>query len=141
MTGPAPISFTADAASRDRVSANTSCWFDLSRRTSGRPIAPLAPAIRILIALPISPPLSSDGRFSLASSEDLLHVAIGGGGRLLRRAAALTRAQGGRLPGPPVVLRMRRLVAVVVLGRFVEELGEGRDVHGSCSLLLPLAAG
>jgi hypothetical protein len=30
---------------------------------------------------------------------------------------------------------------VVVLGRFVEKLGEGRDVHGSCPLLLPVAAG
>src|SRR5262245_41852778 len=54
MTGSAPISFNAGAESGDRVSANTSCWFALRRRTSGRPIAPLAPAIRILIALPCS---------------------------------------------------------------------------------------
>src|SRR5262249_52168415 len=52
MTGSAPISFNAGAESRDRVSANTSCWVSLRRRTSGRPIAPLAAAIRILIALP-----------------------------------------------------------------------------------------
>src|SRR5215471_15704079 len=52
MTGSAPISFNAGAESRDRVSANTSCWFALRRRTNGRPIAPVAPAIRILIALP-----------------------------------------------------------------------------------------
>jgi hypothetical protein len=31
--------------------ANTSCWFALRRRTDGRPIAPVAPAIRILIAV------------------------------------------------------------------------------------------
>ena len=36
---------------------------------------------------------------------------------------------------------MRLLVVVVVLGRFAEELGKGRDVHGSWSLLLPFAAG
>src|SRR5262245_1716749 len=52
MTGSAPISFNGGAESGDRVSANTSCWFALRRRTSGRPIAPLAPAIRILIVLP-----------------------------------------------------------------------------------------
>src|SRR5262249_41894486 len=50
MTGSKPISFNAGAESRDWVSANTSCWFALRRRTSARPIAPLAPAIRILIA-------------------------------------------------------------------------------------------
>src|SRR5262245_8928985 len=54
MTGSAPISFNGGTESDDRVSANTSCWFALRRRTSGRPIAPLAPAIRILIALPCS---------------------------------------------------------------------------------------
>src|SRR5215469_1547806 len=52
MTASAPISFNAGAESGDRVSANTSCWFALRRRTEGRPIAPVAPAIRILIALP-----------------------------------------------------------------------------------------
>jgi hypothetical protein len=45
------VSFNAGAESGDSVSANTSCWFALRRRTSGPPIAPLAPAIRILIAL------------------------------------------------------------------------------------------
>src|SRR5262245_41219729 len=54
MTGSAPISFNLGAESGDRASANTSCWFALRRRTRGRPIAPLAPAIRILIALPCS---------------------------------------------------------------------------------------
>jgi hypothetical protein len=36
----------------DRASANTSCLFALRRRPNGRPIAPVAPAIRILIAFP-----------------------------------------------------------------------------------------
>src|SRR4029077_5800375 len=43
MTASAPISFNAGAESGDRVSANTSCWFALRRRTSGRPIAPARP--------------------------------------------------------------------------------------------------
>src|SRR5262249_37540456 len=51
MTTFAPISFNAAAESGDRVSANTSCCFALRRRTRGRPIAPVAPAIRILIPL------------------------------------------------------------------------------------------
>src|SRR5262245_45988224 len=54
MTGSAPISFNAGTESRDLVSANTACWFALRRGTSARPIAPLAPAIRILIAPPFS---------------------------------------------------------------------------------------
>jgi hypothetical protein len=54
MTGSAPISFNAGAESSDRVSANTAWRFALRRRTSGRPIAPLAPAIRTRIALPCS---------------------------------------------------------------------------------------
>src|SRR5262245_61682026 len=54
MTGSAPISFNAGAESIDRASANTSCCFALRRRTRGRPIAPFAPAIRILIAVPCS---------------------------------------------------------------------------------------
>ena len=53
MTGSAPISFTPAAESGERASANTWCRFSLRRRTSGRPIAPLAPEIRILIAPPI----------------------------------------------------------------------------------------
>src|SRR5262249_41058573 len=52
MTGSAPISFNAAAESRDWVSANPSCWFALRRGPSARPIAPLAPATRILIAFP-----------------------------------------------------------------------------------------
>src|SRR6266508_964749 len=35
---------------------------------------------------------------------------------------------------------VRLLVMVVVLRRFAEELCKGRDVHGSCVLLLPFAA-
>src|SRR5262245_4400836 len=54
MTGSAPISVNGGAESSDRASANTSCCFALRRRTRGRPIAPLAPAIRIFIALPCS---------------------------------------------------------------------------------------
>ena len=50
MTGSVPLSFNR-AGSGGRISANISCWFALRRRTSGLPIAPLAPAIRILIAL------------------------------------------------------------------------------------------
>src|SRR5262249_56049457 len=53
MTGSAPISRNTAAESRDWVSANTSCLFALRRGISARPIAPLAPAIRILIALPL----------------------------------------------------------------------------------------
>ena len=41
---------------------------------------------------------------------DLVHVAVGGGGGLLRNAAALTRAQIGRVPVPPVVLGVRLLI-------------------------------
>src|SRR5215831_12357015 len=51
MTGSAPISFNAGAESGDRVSANTAWRFALRRRTSGRPIAPPAPAIRTRIVL------------------------------------------------------------------------------------------
>src|SRR5262245_52182786 len=65
MTGSTPISFNAGAESRDLVSANTSCWFALRRRTSGRPIAPLAPAIRILIALPFQLVLRRLASFSI----------------------------------------------------------------------------
>jgi hypothetical protein len=50
--GPSSALAAADAESDDRASANTSCWFALRRRTNGRPITPVAPAIRILIALP-----------------------------------------------------------------------------------------
>src|SRR5262249_57396417 len=64
MTGAAPISINGGTESDDLVSANTSCWFALRRRTRGRPFAPLAPAIRIFIALPCS------ARF--AATRDLL---------------------------------------------------------------------
>src|SRR5262245_24982426 len=73
--------------------------------------------------------------------KDLLHVAVGGCGCLLRTAAVLTRAQVGRVPVPPVVLSVRLLVVVVVLRRLAEELRKGCDVRGSCSRRLPLAAG
>src|SRR5215475_2410587 len=71
--------------------------------------------------------------------KDLLHVAVGGGGGLLRTAAALTRAQVGRVPVPPVVRGVRLLVAVVVPRRLVEEPCKGRDVRGPPRL--PRAAG
>src|SRR6516165_11000296 len=51
MTASAPISLNAGAESGDRASANTSCWFACKRRIDGRPIAPVAPAIKILIAV------------------------------------------------------------------------------------------
>src|SRR5262249_15407673 len=73
--------------------------------------------------------------------KNLLHVAVGGCGCLLRTAAAVTRAQVGRVPVPPVVLGVRLLVAAVVLRRLVEEFCKGRDVHCSCPHRLPLAAG
>src|SRR5213079_3099213 len=66
---------------------------------------------------------------------------IGGGGGLRRPAAVLTRVQVGRVPVPPVMFGVRLLVVVVVLRRFAKELCKGRDIHGSCSLLLPFAAG
>jgi hypothetical protein len=47
--------------------------------------------------------------------EDLLHVVIGGGCCFLWIAAALTRAQIGRVPVPPVVLGVRLLKVVVML--------------------------
>ena len=72
---------------------------------------------------------------------DLLHVAVGGGGGLLRTAAVLTRAQVGRVPVPPVMLGVRLLVVAVVLLRLVEELGKGCHVRGSCSRRFPFAAG
>src|SRR5436190_23509669 len=84
--------------------------------------------------------------FSLLASsgtnmKDLIHVAVGGGCRVRRTAAVLTRAQVRRVPVPPVMFRVRLLVVVVVLRRFAEELYKSHDVHGSCSLLLPFAAG
>src|SRR5512132_1102086 len=73
--------------------------------------------------------------------KDLLHVAIGGGCCLLWIAAALTRAQIGRVPVPPVMLGVRLLEAVVVLCRLVEEPCQGCNIHGLWSRQVPLAAG
>src|SRR5215208_5678295 len=73
--------------------------------------------------------------------KDLLHVAIGGGGCLLWIAAALTRAQIGRVPVPPVMLGVRLLEVAVVLFRLVEEPCQGCNVHGLWSRQVPLAAG
>src|SRR5262249_45504635 len=67
MTGSAPISFNAGAESSDRASANTAWRFALRRRTRGRPIAPLAPAIRICIALPFQLALRRLASFSIFS--------------------------------------------------------------------------
>jgi hypothetical protein len=64
--------------------------------------------------------------------KDLLHVAVGGGGRLRRTAAVLTRAQVGRVPVRPVMLYVRLLVGVVVLRGLAEELCKGCDVRDSC---------
>src|ERR1700674_3224634 len=73
--------------------------------------------------------------------ENVLHVAIGGGGALLGSAAALTRAQVDRIPVPPMMCGVRLLVVSVVLLRLVEEFGKGCDVHGRRTRLLPFATG
>src|SRR5438552_15621928 len=73
--------------------------------------------------------------------KDLLHVAVGGGDCLRRTAAALTRTQIWRVPVPPVMRGVRLLVLTVVFLCLAEELCQGRDVHGSCSLLIPFATG
>src|SRR5262249_35842292 len=78
---------------------------------------------------------------STNSISELLHIESCGGGGFLRTAAVLTRTQVGRVPIPPVMFGVRLLVVVVVLGRFAEEFCKPRDVHGSCSLLLPFASG
>lgn len=61
--------------------------------------------------------------------EDFIHVAVGGGGCLLRTAAVLTRAQAGRVPVPPVMFCVRLFVMVVALRRLVEQFGKGCDVR------------
>src|SRR5215213_6312311 len=71
---------------------------------------------------------------------DLLHVAVGGCGRLLRTAPLLARAQVGRVPVPPVVLAVRPLVLAVVLFSLVEQLRKGCDLRGPCPRRLPLAS-
>jgi hypothetical protein len=53
---------------------------------------------------------------------DLLHVAIGSGGGLLRTATVLTRVQVRRVPIPPVMFGVRLLVLTVVFLRIAEEL-------------------
>ena len=73
--------------------------------------------------------------------KDLLHIAVGGGGGLLRIAAVLTRAQIGRVPVPPVMLGVRLLEVAVVLRRLAEEPCQGCNVHGLWSRQVPLAAG
>ncbi len=68
---------------------------------------------------------------SAGDKPGLLHVAGGADRRLLGGAAALAGGHVGRVPVPPVVRRGALLVRVVVLGRLVQQVGEGRDVHGS----------
>src|SRR6478609_10150594 len=75
------------------------------------------------------------------SISELLHIESCGGGGFLRTAAVLTSIQVGCVPVPPVMFGVRLLVVVVVLRRFAEEFCKRRYVHGSCSLLLPFAAG
>ena len=69
---------------------------------------------------------------------DLVHVAIGGGGGFLGRAAVLTRAQIGRVPIPPIMLGVRYFVLMVVQSCFMEKLRKGGNVHGLS--FLPFAA-
>ena len=74
--------------------------------------------------------------------KDLLHVAIGGGGCLLWiAAAALTRAQIGRVPVPPVMLDVRLLEVAMVFCSLTEEICQGCNVHGLWSHQVRLAAG
>jgi hypothetical protein len=73
--------------------------------------------------------------------KDLLHVTGGGGCCLLRTAAALSRAEVGRVPILPVVLGGRFLVAVVVLRRLAQEFCKACHVGGARPRQLPLAAG
>ena len=73
--------------------------------------------------------------------KDLLHVTIGGGCCLLWIAAALTCAEIGRVPVPPVVLGVRLLEMVVVLSRLEEERCQGCNIHALWSRQVPLAAG
>src|SRR5437868_1473150 len=76
---------------------------------------------------------ASSGR----NMKDLVHVAIGGGGCLLRTAAVLTRVQVGRVPVPPVMLAVRLFVLAVVLLRVAEKLCKSCDVLRS----FPFTAG
>src|SRR5262245_15207317 len=73
--------------------------------------------------------------------KDLVHVAIGGCCCLLRIAVALTRAQVGRVPVPPVMFSMSLLVLAMMLLRLVKELGKVCDVNCLCLRRLPFATG
>src|SRR5687767_12930952 len=70
---------------------------------------------------------------------DSFHIAICGGCCFLRTASVLTCAQIRRVPVPPVMLCVRRLIVMVVQSRLMEEFRNGCNVHGLCSRL-PLAA-
>jgi hypothetical protein len=61
----------------------------------------------------------------------LLHVQIGGSGRLLRCAAVEPSVQVRGVPVPPIVAGRGLLERVVVLGGLVEEVGERRDIDGA----------
>src|SRR5438270_5567006 len=71
---------------------------------------------------------------SRRNMESLLHVVVGGRGCLCRIAAALPRAQVGRIPVRPAMFAVCLLVLAVVLLRFAEELCKRGDVHGSCAI-------
>src|SRR5580692_266019 len=73
--------------------------------------------------------------------DDLVHVAIGGSGRVLRTAAVLARADVGRVPIRPVMGGVGLLVVAVVLSRLAKQLCEGWDVDPSRSGRRPFAAG
>src|SRR5438094_653602 len=60
---------------------------------------------------------------------DFLHVAPGDAGRLVGRAAVLTRVHVRRVPVTPVVLRCSLLVRIVVLGGLVQQVGQFGDLH------------
>src|SRR5215469_15208164 len=53
LTGSAPNSAAARDDWDERTNANATWWFSFRHLTNGRPIAPVAPAIRILIATPL----------------------------------------------------------------------------------------
>ena len=60
--------------------------------------------------------------------KDVLHVAVGISGGFLRIAAALTSAQVGRVPVPPVMLGVSLLETVVVLRRLPKEISEACNI-------------
>jgi hypothetical protein len=62
---------------------------------------------------------------------DLRHVAVGGGGRLLRGAPLLASVHVRGVPVPPVVRRGDRLERAVVDRGLVQELGQGRYIHSA----------